>query len=440
MKYLKQIHMPLLWTLAVLAIYWAVEVPFASSGLYDVDTQWGGHLRVQGSASRVDDETVFQPVGTGNYYDGFINLCLKNKIFYGERTYFETHYEAVVSGGETREKQRRLQKLYPGILNSGLAGAGPLNGQRRLMDLTEPIKETEDYLAYHRLDRLSITFLPEWGSICLGRQAITWGNGILFNPMDLFNPFSPTDIDRDYKTGDDMATIRIYSKKGQEFQLLYVPRRNPGGKSIEWNESSMAGKLHFSQGETEFDVMAAAHYKDFVTGFGTAGYLMDAAWRLAFTWTFLNNGIGRDGFHSAVVNIDYSWTWFEKNIYGLIEFYSNGLGRGNYCQRATDPELLRRLNRGEVFTLGGNYIAGQIQIEIHPLSKFFLTLINNLNDPSGIIQPHVVLDISQDVQCIIGGSIYYGKRGTEYGGFRIPLTNFIHKPSLNAFLNFAWFF
>ncbi len=439
MNHLKQIHMTALWVFMVLAIYPASEVAGASNSPDAIDTQWGGHLRVQGSTSRVDDETVFQPVGAGNYYDGFVNFRLKNKIFFGDRGTLETHYEAIVSGGDTRKKKRMLQRIYPALSKSGLFSGGSLNEEDRFMDLTETIDEADGYLFYHRLDRLSMTFLPEWGSISIGRQAITWGNGILFNPMDLFNPFSPTDVDRDYKTGADMVTVRYYFEDGQEFQFLYVPRRNPSGRAVEWNESSMAGKLHFSRGETEFDIMAAGHYKDFVTGLGFAGYFMDAAWRFDVTWTFPDNRIRRE-FHSVIANIDYSWTWFGKNIYGLIEFYSNGLGKGNYSQRATDPELVRRLERGEIFTLGSNYLSGQIQIEIHPLSKIYLTFINNLNDPSGILQPHVILDISQNIQCIIGGSVYYGKRGTEYGGFAIPLTNFITKPSPNAFLSFSWFF
>ncbi len=440
MNCLKQTHITVLWVLTFLVINMGAEVSSASGRLDNIDTQWGGHLRVQGSASRIDDETAFQPVGTGNYYDGFTNFRIKNKVFFDDKGYFETHYEAIISGGDTQEKKRALQRLYPGLLNADLSGNMALNKESRLMDLTKMIDETDDYLFYHRLDRFSMTFLSEWGSLSVGRQALTWGNGILFNPMDLFNPFSPTDIDRDYKTGEDMATARFYMKEGQEFQLLYVPRRDSKGGSVEWNESSIAGKLHFSQGETEFDIMAARHYKDFVTGFGSAGYFMDAAWRLDVTWTLLDERIDRDGFHSVTANIDYSWAWFGKNIYGLVEYYSTGLGRGNYSQRATDPDMLRRFERGEIFTIGRNYIAGQIQIEIHPLSKIFLTLINNLNDPSGLIQPHVILDVSQNIQCTIGGSVYYGKRETEYGGFRILSTNFINKPSPNAFLSLSWFF
>ena len=44
--------------------------------------------------------------------------------------------------------------------------------------------------------------------------------------MDLFNPFSPTAVQRDYKVGDDMAHVQLPLNTG-ELQMLYLPRRDP---------------------------------------------------------------------------------------------------------------------------------------------------------------------------------------------------------------------
>ena len=55
--------------------------------------------------------------------------------------------------------------------------------------------------------------LPRWGVVCVGRQAVTWGNGLIFNPMDLFNPFSPVDIERDYKDFNEIRT-QFYREMG----------------------------------------------------------------------------------------------------------------------------------------------------------------------------------------------------------------------------------
>ncbi len=127
-------------------------------------------------------------------------------------------------------------------------------------------------------------------------------------------------------------------------------------------------------------------------------------------------------------------------MYGLLEFYYNGLGSDQYSEALTDPEVVQRLERGELFTLGKTYLSGAIQVELHPLLNIYLTLINNLADPSGIMQPRVIWDMKENIQLTCGANIYYGETDTEYGGFQIPTTSFQSKPSDNAFLWITFFF
>ena len=406
-----------------------------------IEAQWGGHVKIRGSVSWPDDDSFYQPVGTETYYDGSAEFRLKNEISFGKWGYFETHYEAVLSGGDTRHKEKELEQLFRELFNDGLLVRRPIEDDRRFMDLTRTINEDDDYILYHRLDRLALTYLPEWGTVCTGRQAVTWGNGLVFNPMDLFNPFSPTDIDRDYKIGDDMVSVQFSANKTGDFQFLYVPRRDPESGDLEWDQSSLAGKFHFAMGTIEFDIMAASHFEDVVVGLGSTGYLGNAAWRLDSTWTFLNEDNSTDdGYLSLVANMDYSWVWWRKNLYGFLEFYFNGLGEDDYAEAITDTSISERLARGELFTLSRTYLSGHFRAELHPLFNVYFTVINNLADPSGIVQPRVVWDIAEDFQISFGGNICYGKRDTEYGGFTIPGTNYLYKAPDSAFLWVMYYF
>ncbi len=405
-----------------------------------IETQWGGHFKVVGRVSWPDDDSFYQPVGTGPYYDGNTDFRLKNRTYCARWGYFDAHYETVIAGGDTWRKTQELKQLYPNLDLRILRSGAPINDDLRLMDLTKVIDEDESSVWYHRLDRLSVTLLPKWGVVRIGRQALTWGNGLLFNPMDLFNPFAPTDIDRDYKTGDDMALVQLPVSSIGDFQFLYVPRRDPETSHLEFDQSSMAGKLHVASGTTEFDIMAAKHYQDAVIGLGCVGYFMDAAWRLDATYTFLDNEIRQDGFLALAANMDYSWNWQGKNFYGLLEFYYNGLGADTYSVALTDPNINNRFLRGELYTLGKYYLGGTIQVELHPLLNFYLTVINNLADPSGIIQPRIIWDVIENVQLTFGGNIYYGATNTEYGGYKIWGTDYLIKPPDNAFLWLTYYF
>jgi hypothetical protein len=258
--------------------------------------------------------------------------------------------------------------------------------------------------------------------------------------MDLFNPFAPTDIERDYKVGDDMVSTQVPVHHLGDLEFLYVPRRDPDDHDVEWNESSLAGKLHVAAGTTEFDLMAARHFEDHVVGVGGTGYLGNAAWRMDATWTFLDEDSNNDDYLSFVANIDYSWVWWQRNFYGLIEFYYNGLGDDDYIDALTDPDIIERLDRGELFVLGRGYLSAEMQMELHPLVNLFFGVINNLEDPSGIIQPRAVWNFAQDFELTVGANISYGEDGTEFGGIEIPFTDLIIKAPDSAFIWLSYYF
>ncbi|OEU45668.1 MAG: hypothetical protein BBJ60_08335 [Desulfobacterales bacterium S7086C20] len=400
-------------------------------------TELGGHLKVHGSASWPDDESFYHNVGTGAYYDAGAEARLKGQIFIGDSVYLDAHYEAIVYGGDTRKKTSKLKRLFPGIFNDNTTLTSPVDDKRRFMDLTSTLEENNDSTVYHRLDRLSLTFTQEQYVARIGRQAVTWGNGLLFNPMDLFNPFSPTEIERDYKLGDDIVYVQYSQDMFSDLQFLCIPRRNSSNGNLEADKSSLAGKVHFSVNTTELDIMAARHYEDEVIGIGSSGYLGNAAWRIDTTWTFLK---GDNDYLSLIANVDYSWVLWGKNLYGFVEFFLNGLGDDDYTQSFANAAVSQRLARGELFTLGRSYLSGHIRAELHPLFNLFLTVINNMEDPSGILQPRATWDIIQDIQMTFGGNLFYGKKGSEYGGYKLPGTNLINKPSDSLFLWLTYFF
>ncbi len=400
----------------------------------------GGLLKVRGGVSWADEESFFQSVGTGPFYDGYAEARLTGKVSFEKWGYFEAHHETILSGGDTRRKLNELQRIYPYLFTTGFMIPGPLDDDRRLMDLTWTMHEDDHYILYHRFDRLALTLLPQWGAVTIGRQAVTWGNGLIFNPMDLFNPFAPTDIERDYKVGDDMVSAQVNLNKIGDLHFLYVPRRDPARDSVQWNHSSLAGKFHFAWGTTEFDIMIAKHYEDAVFGIGSTGYLGGAAWRVDGIWTILNDRRGKDYFFSLVANMDYSWIWWRKNFYGFLEFFYSGIGEDDYTDAFFDQNMVERLDRGELFALGRTYLSAHLRVELHPLFNCYITVINNLADPSGVVQPRVTWDCLQDVQVTLGANIYYGRQGTEYGGFRIPGTPFLARGSDSVFLWVTYYF
>ncbi len=405
-----------------------------------IDSDWGGHLKLRGTASWRPDDSLYELADEGIYWDGSVEGRLKNELYFGEFAVFETHYESVLSGGDTRESARKLERIFPGLTDESFIRSRIPDDERRLFDLTSVLGEKDDRILYHRIDRLVLTLKPEWGVVRAGRQAATWGNGMLFNPMDLFNPFSPTDIERDYKLGDDMISVQAPVFGSANLQALYVPRRNPETSDASWNHSSLAAKYHFFKGTTEMDLMAARHYRDHVLGAGAVGYLGDAAWRMDLTWTRLDSESPSDDFFSLVANVDYSWSWLGKNLYGFLEFYFNGIGEKDYEKALSNPDIVERIDRGELYVLGRTYLAGNARVELHPLFNVFLSSINNLRDPSGVLQPRATYDIGQNTQILFGGNIYWGPKGSEFGGIEIAGTDFTTRAADSVFAWLSYYF
>ena len=406
----------------------------------NIEARWGGQVKVRGLAAFPDPDSIYGALGTDTDYDASGEFRLLNTLFFTDNIRFDTHYENVIVGGDAWHKGNRLDELFPGILPIGVLLNPIANDQRRALNLSSVIKETESYVWYHRIDRLFLTVRQDWGAVRIGRQAVTWGNGLIFNPMDLFNPFSPTDIERDYKLGDDMIVTQVPVADTGNLEALYVARRDPVEGDIAWSQASLAGNMRFSPGVYEFNVMAAKHFEDFIIGAGGVGYLGGAAWRVDATWTFLSSESPSDDYLSLVANIDYSWAWKNKNFYGLLEFYWNGLGEENYIAALNNPDIIRRLATGELFVLGRPYLSGSIRTEIHPLFNIFFTAINNISDPSGVIQPYDTYDFAPDFQLLFGANLFYGAKGTEYGGIVIPGTDLTLRSSDNVFVRVGFFF
>lgn len=402
---------------------------------------WGGHLRVRGSLSDPGAGSRLDIPGGERLHDAAFEFRSKHRLDGSAAWQLDIHYEMIGLAGETRQANAAFLEQFP--MAADFFQPDGASDERRLMDLTHVISGDPDHRVVHRIDRLAASLRSDRGSIRIGRQALTWGNGFLFHPMDLFNPFSPTDVARDYKIGDDMVSFQAHTGRAGEIQLLYVPRRNPANGDVAWAASSAAGKFHTYLGSLEMDILAGAHYDDAVFGLGFTGYAGGAAWRLDATYTAMDDAHGKSGYGSICANMDYSWNWWGKNMYGWIETYYTGLGTSDYESLWTDPDnrqIFERLARGERFTLGRAYFDANLRVELHPLLNCDITLITNLRDHSGVLQPRLVWDLRQNLQVTAGVNCYYGGTDTEFGGIDIPMTVYEEAPADQIYLWVYLFF
>lgn len=74
----------------------------------------------------------------------------------------------------------------------------------------------------YELDRLYYKKQLDQFALSIGRQAIDWGSGRFWQPMNVFGAFSPTDLDTDYKAGIDSVHAQYFPTPFSSLSLAYV--------------------------------------------------------------------------------------------------------------------------------------------------------------------------------------------------------------------------
>lgn len=401
--------------------------------------EYTGHLRSYVSLSDFDSDNLMAlESGKNILIDGSADLRLNAILFPTDNLTIELAYESAISGGESRETASGL--LPSAALDTRLLQSSPPNDDQQFFSLTGIIKDTDQLIAYHRIDRASLAVTLPYGQFKIGRQALTWGNGILFNPLDLINPFAPTDIIRDYKVGTDMFLYQLSAWYVSDLQLVYVPRRNKETGELDQGVSTFGARGSIPFGNNTFDLTLVSNYGDTVIGTGMNTLLGDAILRTDLSFTNSSGTEDTTSYVSAVANIDYSWTWQDKNWYGQFELYYNGLGHSNPLDALQDPQLVERMLRGEIFVTGTWYLASTLQYEAHPLVNIFATLLCSLGDGSILLQPRVNWDLSQSSQLLAGLDLPIGETDDEFGNISLPESNATYGQPIRAYLLFTWFF
>lgn len=398
----------------------------------ETDWSYGGHTKYQFIHTFVPDNSVLQAASGDKIQDHNFEARIKISAR-RERLDFESHVQIIAVHSDTLGGFRDLPGLiYP--------GADVINDDRRWFNLTHEFNNKNKNASLVRLDRISVGYTGDKTVIRFGRQAISWGNGLLFTPMDILNPFDPTAVDKEYKSGDDMFYGQYLLDNGSDVQAVAVIRRNPVSGELEQDQATLALKYHGFWGSNEYDMLAADHYGDLVLGLGLSTDFGGAVWRGDLVWSDTDS----ESVLSAVAGISYSGVMGGHNWTGFIEYYYNGFGQtdGDYSPAAiaSNPDLLKRLGRGELFNLGRHYFGTSVSFEITPLLNLTPNLFVNLADPSALAQVVFSYDWKQDIQLLAAFSFPIGPDGSEYGGIDTAQPGLYFSTGPSLFAQLAWYF
>jgi hypothetical protein len=282
-------------------------------------------------------------------------------------------------------------------------------------NLTSTFANHGEVRGIQRVDRLAIGYTAPDYVLRIGRQALTWGSGFVFRPMDLFDPFSPSAIDTEYKPGTDMLYTQWLFGGGSDLQVIVVPRPGRVGEAPSAEASSAAVHLHTVLAGHQTTWLLARDHGDWVGAIGVNGAWGGATWNVEVVPTFVQGGPTRV---SAIGNISDAVTLAARNATLFVEYYRNGFGtnRGNVPIGSLPAELLGRLARGQLFDTRRNYLAAGVTLELSPLLSASSSVIADMDDGSVLALVAATYSLGDNLNLVGGVQIPIGPAGTEFGG------------------------
>ena len=264
----------------------------------------------------------------------------------------------------------------------------------------------DDTLAYarHGFYRAYLDTRVVGVDIRVGRQRIAWGSALFWSPIDIINPFDPTQIEREQRVGVDALTVDWDYNDLSRLSLVYAAHDDPvrDTTAIRWRTNITRFDLGLTTGRFRDDTLA---------GFDFAGQL--GSMGLRGEWTRTWSPV--DGqYQRAVLGADYS---FPNTLAFMVELYYNGQGKND----ASDYDFGRLLS-GKIQSLAQRYVGALVGYDISPIWKLQNYYIQNLDDSSEFLYLRLIVSATDNIELAAGTQIFSGKNDSEYGTFEDNFT------------------
>jgi hypothetical protein len=335
---------------------------------------------------------------------GQLRLALSQQL---QQWRFQATWQLDARHGSAVQRDHALAATYPSL--------SATSTDTSYWDLEHTITDSNNNTISQWLDRLNLGYSSNALVIRLGRQALTWGSGLVFHPMDLVNPFQPVATDTAYKRGTDMAYLQWLLADGSDIQLVGVPHKVRDTNDPDGNKATSAVFANIVGDTLQWNLLLAKDRADSVLGIGASGSWGGAVWNLQVIPTYLE----RHATHTSVLmNLSYASTLLNRNITSFVEYYHNDFGESgsDYSLADLNTDLLLRLQRGQLFVTGRDYVSAGATWEWTPLLQLLPTLILNLQDHSSLFDLQLNRSLGNDTNFKAGLRLAIGSRGTEFGG------------------------
>lgn len=307
----------------------------------------------------------------------------------------------------------------------------------RLAQLDGSIAIESDTFSYrHELDRALVAFHRDWGELIIGRQAVGLGRGLVFSAVDVFAPFTPIEVDREWRRGVDAVRIEYHTSDTSSIELI-------AAFGEDWDHSAVLVRGRGYLGRIDGEIIVGKRARDFLMAAVVSAAIVDAEGHLELalfdTPEPQPDGALFGGDHlvgKAVIGTSYTFD-VGNGLTLLGEYHYSGFGiddPADAAARLRKPAFQERYLRGDTQILGRHALALQATYPFNEAWVGSLLCLGSPVDGSGLLSASAVWDMAKNTTLAINGVIPWGARPnagrleSEYGA--TPVSLFVQ---LNAY-------
>jgi hypothetical protein len=296
----------------------------------------------------------------------------------------------------------------------------------RLGAESEPIMDWGAPLSWRQnLDRAVLAYYGDSFDIRVGRQAIGLGRGSLFGAIDVFAPFSPLSVDREWRPGVDALHLDWRVSETMSVDLM-------AAASEGFAEGVALARIRGYWGDFDGALIGGHRAGDWVLAVvGSAAIGESSVYGEGAVYRTNGRGLLHGIFGSerwtskAVVGAIHVWG-VGAGLVGTLEYHFNGFGISDVFADAPsliDPDVQARAARGDLQSLGRHQWGASLALMTDAEVQVGLGLTQSLLDGSGLAVPSLVWVVSDALTLTALASLPWGHPAgadgslrSEYGG------------------------
>jgi hypothetical protein len=278
------------------------------------------------------------------------------------------------------------------------------------------VDDAPAYTHRHEIDRAYLSLHLPFLELTVGRQALGLGRGVIFSAIDMFSPFAPNEVDREWRRGVDAihAELRIPDLTGLSGDVIAVFGNVDSGTLENW---SVLGRLRAVVGDVDGEVILGRRGEDNVFGAALSATVGDAEVHGELSM-FGTDGLGIDGgflgtnavVAKGLVGGSYMIDLL-RGIRVVLEYHYSGFGVDNISRDPSillDPFFQARFRRGDSQILGRHAIALALSTDLADDFSWGLSYLQSPVDGSGMVTSTFTWLQSDTLTLVLTGAFPWG--------------------------------